>query len=177
MLASTIQQGAATRDFFGTANGQQGDKFEGFQLGEGMASFSDTLLLLEPETADRYDAELKKQEAARRNADAVHPAIGTSGQGALPAGAGSRPSATPPVAAAVKSKLFRGTADVAAPTAKMKLVQIADEIIKLLVADPNAIVRVTLEIQAEFPQGVSDTTKRAVSENANSLNFRVKEWE
>ncbi|HQR41460.1 MAG TPA: DUF499 domain-containing protein, partial [Gemmatales bacterium] len=68
VLASTIQQGAATRDFFGTANGQQGDKFEGFQLGTGMASLSDTLLLIEPETADRYDAELRKQDAARRNA-------------------------------------------------------------------------------------------------------------
>ena len=34
---------------------------------------------------------------------------------------------------------FLGTADVPAATAKMRLVQIADEIVNLLVLDPNAV--------------------------------------
>jgi hypothetical protein len=36
---------------------------------------------------------------------------------------------------------------------------------------------VTLEIDADFPQGASDTIKRAVSENATNLGFKVKDWE
>jgi hypothetical protein len=38
-------------------------------------------------------------------------------------------------------------------------------------------VNVTLEITAEFPNGVSDTTKRAVSESAASLGLKNKSWE
>jgi predicted AAA+ superfamily ATPase len=43
--------------------------------------------------------------------------------------------------------------------------------------DPNASVRVVVEISAEFPDGVSDTVKRAVSENAKSLGLKAPDWE
>ena len=59
----------------------------------------------------------------------------------------------------------------------MRLVQIADEIIALLAEDPNAEVTVSLEIQAAFPAGAKDQTKRAVSENAKTLGFKNAEWE
>ena len=61
--------------------------------------------------------------------------------------------------------------------AKMKLVQVAEEIIALLAVDPNAEVKVSLEIQATFPNGVQDQTKRAVSENSKTLGFNLQEWE
>lgn len=67
--------------------------------------------------------------------------------------------------------------DVSATTAKMKLVSIADEIIAVLAADPDATVKVTLEVSAEFPSGASDQTKRAVAENAAALGFKSKLWE
>jgi hypothetical protein len=35
----------------------------------------------------------------------------------------------------------------------------------------------TLEIDADFPNGASDTIKRGVGENATSLGFKVKDWE
>ena len=59
----------------------------------------------------------------------------------------------------------------------MKMAEVADEIIQLLTSDPNATLRVTLEISAEFPDGASDQIKRAVSENANSLGFKNQNWE
>ena len=72
---------------------------------------------------------------------------------------------------------FIGTANVNPPVAKMRLVQIAEEIISLLQNDPQAQVDVRLEIQAEFPNGVPDHIKRAVSENANQLDFKNNTWE
>jgi uncharacterized protein len=66
---------------------------------------------------------------------------------------------------------------VNATTAKMKLVSIAEEIIAVLTADPNATVQVTLEISAEFPSGASDQTRRTVSENSTALGFKSKSWE
>ena len=59
----------------------------------------------------------------------------------------------------------------------MRLVQIAEEIIALLVADPNAEVTVRVEIQANFPNGAQDQTKRAVSENSKTLGINNAEWE
>ena len=54
--------------------------------------------------------------------------------------------------------------------------QIAEEIIALLAADPNAEVKVRVELQATFPEGAQDQTKRAVSENAKTLGFNNAEW-
>jgi hypothetical protein len=45
------------------------------------------------------------------------------------------------------------------------------------VTQPNATVKVTVEIDAEFPNGTPDHIKRAVSENANSLALKNKTWE
>lgn len=59
----------------------------------------------------------------------------------------------------------------------MRLVQVAEEIIAVLAADPNADVKVTVEIQATFPNGVSDQTKRAVTENARTLSFKNADWD
>jgi hypothetical protein len=66
---------------------------------------------------------------------------------------------------------------VDAATAKVKLRDIADELIALLIQDPDAEVSVTLEINAEFPNGAAEHIKRGVSENANGLGFESKTWE
>ena len=72
---------------------------------------------------------------------------------------------------------FHGTADIPAATAKMRLVQLADEIVSVLNSDPNAAVKLVVEISAEFPEGATKTVKRAVSENARSLGLKTSDWE
>lgn len=76
-----------------------------------------------------------------------------------------------------KPHAFIGTADVKAATAKMRLVQIADEIISVLGSDSQATVKVSVEITAESPNGATDQVKRAVSENAKSLGLKNVNWE
>ena len=61
-----------------------------------------------------------------------------------------------------------GTVDVNAATAKMRLVQIAEDIISVLAGDSQANVKVSVKITADFPEGVSDQIKRTVSENATN---------
>jgi hypothetical protein len=73
--------------------------------------------------------------------------------------------------------MFHGMADIPAATAKMRLVQLAEEIISVLASDPNTQVKVTVEMSAEFPNGATDQVKRAVSENAKSLNLKNADWE
>ncbi|HQZ63898.1 MAG TPA: ATP-binding protein, partial [Planctomycetaceae bacterium] len=60
-LAQAIRVGAGSTDFFGTAYGQSGDKFEGFHIGEsGSVQLDDTLLLIEPDAAKAYQASITK---------------------------------------------------------------------------------------------------------------------
>jgi hypothetical protein len=93
------------------------------------------------------------------------PPGGTSGS--------SQPGVAPPVTGGVatKPRAFHATAAVPAATAKMRLVEIAEEIVSVLASDPNATVRLAVEISADFPDGASESMKRAVSENARSLGI------
>jgi hypothetical protein len=174
VLADVVRTGATSHDFFGVAYGQSEGKYDGFQFGFGNVSFDDTLLLIEPEVAKQYAIEQKKLKVV------VPPGSGKPGAGATGDGdaavmvdSGKKPGtgATP------KPRSFRGSVDVSATLAKSKLITIADEVIALLASDPNATIRVTVEIDAEFPGGASDTIKRGVSENASSLGFKTKDWE
>ena len=169
VLAQAIRSGAASCDFFGTAYGQSGDKFEGFQLGSSNIVFDDTLLLIEPEAAKKYE------EATRpppMRATTPEQSGVTATQVAEPPA--PTPSSTPKAAGA---KSFHATAEIPTAAAKMRLVQVADEIVAVLRSDPNATVTLVVEISAEFPDGVSDTVKRAVSENARSLGLKTSDWE
>lgn len=175
VLGQTIRGGAASRDFFGTAYGESAGHFAGFQFGVGGGQLDDTLLLIEPGTAARYE------EAHRKPAAPVTPS---------PPGGSVTPSEAyspiPPDCEVVtgeagqpsaKAKSFHGTAQITANTAKTRLVELADEIIAVLCADPNASVNVTLEISADFSNGVADGVKRAVSENARILGLKNADWE
>ena len=175
VLEQAIVKGAASRDFFGTAYGQQEGKFEGFKLGNANIQLDDTLLLIEPDAAKQYEA---------AHVTPSPPVPGSPTSSPIPPGTTSpgpgttSPPVTPPTpGGAPKAHAFIGTAEVNASTAKMRLVQIAEEIISLLASDSQATVKVSVEITADFPQGVSDQIKRAISENATSLGFKNKTWE
>lgn len=179
VLAQAIVKGAATRDFFGTAYGEGGGKFEGFKLGDSNIQLDGTLLLIEPEAAAKYAAAQAAQPepgpspslTPTPTGEAKTPAVGT------PSSTGGGPTPPPAPPASPNPRAFHGHVGINAATAKMRLVQIADEIIALLAEDPNAEVTVSLEIQAAFPAGAKDQTKRAVSENAKTLGFKNAEWE
>jgi len=59
----------------------------------------------------------------------------------------------------------------------MKLAQIADEIIALLIKDPNAEVNVRIEIEAKFPNGITNELKRSINENSTALGTKNINWE
>jgi hypothetical protein len=168
VLAQAIVKGAGTRDFFGTAYGQSNEKFEGFKFGDANVQFDDTLLLIDPVAANAYEIahppvitseRLSTDESLRREQE-VKDTDRKVSELELP-----------------KAKAFYGSADVTPATAKVRLVTIAEEIIAVLSSDPNATVKVTVEIAADFPDGASDQIKRAVSENASHLGFKNKTWE
>ena len=168
VIAQAIVKGAATRDFLNTAYGVHDGKFVGFKFGDANVQFDDTLLLIEPGAAKAYEA-----------ANQPVPTPGPTLQGPPPPPPGptppgpTHPGPVPPT----KAKSFHGSAVVAPAAAKMRLLQIAEEIIAILAADPKADVKVRIVIEATFASGAADQTKRAVSENAKHLAFGTAEWE
>lgn len=174
VLAAVVRAGATSHDFFGIAYGQTDAKYDGFQFGFGNVSFDATLLLIEPEVAKQYAIEQKKLKVVVPPGSGKTPSTETEGQ-TVGVESESKPGSA--VGLTPKARSFRGTVDVNATLAKSRLITIADEVIALLASDPNATIRITLEIDAEFAKGASDTIKRGVSENATSLGFKTKDWE
>ena len=186
-LSQAIRAGAASKDFFGIAYGQTSDMYEGFQFGEGSVQFDDTLLLIEPEAARQYETSVMKAGiggATGASAGGGSATLGgassteTPARGETPIGATSGTGAANAGGpAAAKAKMFHGAVEINPATAKMRMLQVAEEIISVLASDASASLSITVEISAEFPAGASDQIKRAVTENATSLGFKTKDWE
>ena len=177
-LEQAIIKGAATKDFFGTAYRQSGDDFEGFRFGDANVQLDDTLLLIESEAAKKYEAKLLASLTASSGGatGSTPPPTTEPGTHTLfdPPATNTGHAATTPVG---KTKSFYGSVDVNPSTAKMRLVQLAEEIINHLASDSQADLKITVEINADFPHGASDQIKRAVSQNAKSLGFKIWTWE
>ena len=176
VLEQAIIKGAGSRDFYGTAYGQHEGIFDGFKLGDSNVQLDDTLLLIQPEVAKAYET--------------AHPPVtppgptppgpilpGTPLPGPVPPGPTSPGPNPPGPTPTPRPHAFHGNVAINASTAKMRLVQVADEIIAVLAADPNADVKISVEIQVNFPNGASDQTKRAVTENTRTLGFKNADWE
>jgi hypothetical protein len=177
VLEQAIVKGAASRDFFATAYGYHEGKFIGFKLGNANIQLDDTLLLIEPEAAAAYEAANppvttpgQTQSAGMTPTDPATPGLGPLW--VTPPGS-ILPEPTP----VQKLHTFHGNVAINASTAKVRMVQVAEEIIAVLASDPDTEVNVAVEIQVTFPSGVSDQTKRAVTENARTLNFKNADWE
>ena len=184
-LAQAVRAGAASREFFGTAYGQSGETYEGFHLGDGNVQVDDTLLLIEPGAAKLYEDSISKAKnisSAGLGTEPGRAAVGEisdTGAATIRQGGtgGISGSGVPGAVGTAKPKTFHGSIEINASTAKMRLVQVSEEIVSVLASDPNATLRITVEIDAEFPGGASDQIKRAVTENTSSLGFKSVAWE
>ncbi len=177
VFASAIAAGARTRDFFGVAYGERDGKFDGFELGTSNVSVDDTLLLIEPSTASAFEQQRAADIAAASAASAM---AGKVTPGASPSASTSTAPTTPVAPTTPATRVYHeffASAKIAPASAKMQLVQLAEELVALLSADPSAQMAVTLEIRAEFPNGASEKLVRDVRENAAQLRVGGGGWE
>ena len=118
---------------------------------------------------------LVKSEVARQQIDQETtpsiPADGDAGHAASPGpGLLPPPQPTGPVQAA-KPKRYHGTVTLDPARVGRDAGRIADEVVTHLVGLVGSSVRVTLEIEAEIPEGASDNVVRTVTENGRTLKF------
>lgn len=181
VLEQAISKGAGTKDFFATALGQNGGKYEGFKFGDDNVHLDDTLLLIEPVAAAAYESSIKPPPIVKPGVIEPIPGGTTTVNEVSPVpgggNGGTKPPDVPVVVPPTKPKSYYGSIAITPSGAKMQMVSVADEIISLLASDPNVVLKVTVEINADFSQGASDQIKRATSENAKALGFQSSEWE
>ena len=176
VLVEAIKAGAGSKDFFATAYGEETGHYQGFQFGKGGVQVDGTLLLIQPEAAQVYEEKLQaKADAEKAKKDASpKPKTPPSEKG---------DNAPPPASPTggdlkvIRARSYRVSIDIPAESAMLRLSEIADEVIAALIQDANGTVKVTLEIAAEFPEGVKDHIKRAVTENSKALKIDGAEWE
>jgi predicted AAA+ superfamily ATPase len=119
---------------------------------------------------------LVKSEVARKQLDSEAtqvPAPPVSGPTPIPPGPGPTPA--PPEAA--KPKRFHGSVMLDPERVGRDAGRIADEVISHLSGLVGADVKVTLEIEAEIPNGAPDNVVRTVTENARTLKFTSQGFE
>ena len=99
------------------------------------------------------------------------PLSGANGAGTGDENGGTDPNPPPPL------KRFHGAVALDATRVGRDASQIADEVIAHLAGLVGAHVTVTLEIQAEIPDGAPDHVVRTVTENSRTLNFTDQGFE
>jgi hypothetical protein len=72
---------------------------------------------------------------------------------------------------------FFGTVEVDAVRLGSEAGKISENVVAHLAGLPKAKVRITLEVEAEIPEGASDQVVRIVTENCRTLKFKNQGFE
>lgn len=119
----------------------------------------------------------KQMEAeAEQPADPDVPDTGNTGGGGIPPGVGPLPPENP-LLSPTQPKRFHGTVVLDATRVGRDASRIAEEVVAHLSGLVGANVKVTLEIEAEVPDGTPDDVVRTVTENSRTLKFTSQGFE
>ena len=176
VFTATIQAGSSSRDFFGIAQGKEGDRYLGFSFSTPAMPFMDTTtLLIEPGTASAYQDHLDEEKRARE-AQAGQPV--TSPATVTTSAHLTATSHSPMIGTVVKAKKrFYASIDLEPHGTKLRFNDIADNIIQHLAERPDTRVTINIEIQADSNTGFQEDIQRILKENCNTLRFRNAEFE
>ncbi len=126
-----------------------------------------------------------KPDVASRQMDAERAALTPGGSPGTSPGDDTGPTPTPPGVTpqgqpqptASQPKRFHGTAVLDATRVGRDASRIADEVIAHLAGLVGSTVTVTIEVEAEIPDGAPDHVVRTVTENARTLKFTSQGFE
>ncbi len=156
--------GVASGDYFGFATSISGDgRYEGLALGGAAAIYLDAAGML------------VKPDAARAQLEVPEPPPGSCEEEKSPYEPSNGPEPKSPQPK--PSRRFFGMTTIDPDRAGRDMGDLAEEVLQHLTTLPGAKVRVTVEIEAEFPEGVPPDTQRTVDENCRTLGFEAHGFE
>jgi predicted AAA+ superfamily ATPase len=176
VLLDAVRNGVASTawsDHFAYAEGFDEAKSRYIELKAGTGinpSISSQSLLVKPEVAQQQlDEEKRKEEREERSEESET----TSNQQLI----SDFCPPTPPIAPPPKHRRFFGSVNLDAIRINRDSATIADEVIQHLTALNGATVKITLEIEADIPNGVPSDVERTVMENCRTLKFNHQSFE
>jgi hypothetical protein len=174
VLKRTIEEGAGKEEYFGLAAGKDGSRYIDFSYGKGrnMVVVDDSLLLIEPSTAESYGESIKPPARSNEEFDAGE----ANDDGSIAKKTGQAPFITNEVDVPTKCR-FYGCVELDPITAMIDFSTIVDEVIAQFTSKPSAKVTIRVEIEARDPKGFDENLQRAVRENTNTLGFSPAEFE
>ena len=162
---------------FAESYDEQARRYRGLRAGQVIA-LPDTDasgFLVKPELARR---QLDVESAKPTTQDGVPNGTEPGGHGLATAGEDPRSDdIQPDTPAATQPRRFHGTVSLNATRVGRDASQIADEVIAHLAGLLGAKVTVTLEVEAEIPDGAPDHVVRTVTENSHTLKFTSQGFE
>lgn len=173
-------------DFFGVAQGKDGDRYLGFVFAKSALVTLDACEIIEPSTAAAYAEKLRKEkeeaELARRKTQEesdVHNPDSKGDGGAEPEPQGGSSGTNDPVEEISKALAtqFYASTSLDPVKAKMDFALLVDEVVQQFTAKLGVDVKISVEIQATSKAGFDDGLQRAVKENCNVLKFSSAEFE
>ncbi|UZQ52956.1 DUF499 domain-containing protein [Trichothermofontia sichuanensis B231] len=159
-------------------------KYLGLRVATGISpSISPQSLLVKPDVAQQqFDTEAAQAITITTGSTTTVPVGGTTG-GSTPSD-GSGDNATKDDeqdgsggTQAPILRRFYGNVEIDAMRINRDASAIADAVIQHLIALNGATVKITLEIEAEIPEGVPDDVVRTVMENCQALKFKNQSFE
>ncbi len=178
----TLQAATESRDFFGMAQGKEGDRYVGFIFGQRAALFLDaSLLLIEPGSAATYAAMLAEEKRAAEDAarpqSSGYPAPNNATEGGTASGVEDLPRPDCVLVSRAVKRQFYSSIEIDPIQAKKQFADIVDEVILQFTSRPGMKVKIAIEIEAEAAAGFDDSLQRVVKENCNVLRFKNAEFE
>ncbi|MCY3810230.1 MAG: hypothetical protein OXH15_00340 [Gammaproteobacteria bacterium] len=168
VFVEAVRAGVASGDYIGFATSVSDDgRYEGLVIGEVATVHLDAAsVLVKPDVA-------RKQLAAEVPEPDSPPGVEDE-RGRYDAG--KRKETQPPVSPKLPRRFF-GTIAVNPDRPGRDMGDVAEEVLQNLTTLPGAKVRVTVEIEAEFPEGAPADTQRVVDENCRTLGFETHGFE
>ena len=171
VFIEAVQNGISSGDYFAYATSVSADgRYEGLKLGTPAAAIyvDAASVLVKPDIAR---AQIEAEQPAPE-VPVPEPPTGPDAP-VVPSTPGSGEKPTGPRL----PRRFFGTVEVNPDRAGRDMGQVAEEVLQHLTTLPGGKVKVTVEIDAEVPEGVSNDVQHVVNENCQTLRFKSHGFE
>lgn len=177
-----MTDGVSKGDYFGYADGKEGDKYLGFKYGEQVFTLGidESAILIENEVAASYKTAHAQpipvpvtDTATATAGSATTPDTNATGNGGTTsAGTGAPTSGQPKK----QYKRFFGTIALDSVTGTMQLQNVMQELVSLFTTKPGVEVSLKLDIEASSTTPFDDSTIRAAKENSVVLKLESHDF-
>ncbi len=175
VLEETIEKGVESTEYFGYAEGIEGERYVGLKFNKPLLSVERSGSLVKKELAQKQieEEDKKRREEAEKSGGQDGPVettdtpdTETGGE----TGSGSKQSSQ-------LNRRFFMSADLDTTRIGREVQRLVDEIIKHLMNTEGSQVAISLEVNATNPSGYSQDVVRTVTENCQTLKVRQSGFE